>query len=127
MLLRHSYGLIHNPFKSEDSRKNQSLLLLLVLLIAAAGVAYSLNPTSDNTFNYIFFGTASTSAFLSSWYAIRSMLRLRKNGMNNHLKKLLRNRIFFQWLYDFASVLDEIIPIVFLIIGISWSPFKHEI
>jgi hypothetical protein len=37
VLFRHSYDLIHNPFKSEDSRKNQSLLLLLLLLIAVAG------------------------------------------------------------------------------------------
>jgi hypothetical protein len=55
------------------------------------------------------------------------MLRLRKNGMNNHLKQLLSNRIFFQWLYDFASVLDVLIPFVLDIIGILVSPIDYKI
>jgi hypothetical protein len=48
---------------------------------------------------------------------ILSTVRLRKNGMNDHLKKLLNKRLFYQWLYDITSVLDFCIPVVLYMIS----------
>ena len=106
VLFRHTYGLIYNPFKSEQARFKQDLQLLLLLLIAAAGVTYAEFIADVNTFIILEIVSVSAPVIASSVYMILCMYRLRNNGMNDNLKSLLRNRIISQWLYDFAACLD---------------------
>jgi hypothetical protein len=95
VLFRHTYGLIHNPFKSEGSRINKDLQILLLLEFVVAIIAYFGRISTSNAWRYILIGSVSVAISVSSAYVVVSMIRLKKNGMNDHLKKLLYNRIFY--------------------------------
>ena len=123
VLFRHTYGLIYNPFKSEQARFKQDLQLLLLLLVAVAGFTYADFIADEYTFIILFIVSVSAPVIASSVYMILCMYRLRNNGMNDNLKSLLRNRIISQWLYDFAASLDSVIPLALIITGsIEFTP-----